>query len=246
MKTRIRKIIAIGVIMATFMSVLLGCDIDKKAVDPILTQLSEKYNKTFVINSLGDRIGKDTATAYVSAEEDSSMRFVVRVNTEGNLEYEEYAYRTVCRQTENLVSDLLKKQNMNGVCYCTFSPFYNDITPGTTPQEYIRAAGTKKLHISLVLENDGNLDVQKLQEVYASLYDELNDLFIASTVCVVSQKDYANLYEHVLLETEPFGAYRLSLYGTNDPIAEVLLVMSENGFRVTEGELQTALSGEVN
>ena len=57
--------------MGTLMAALLGCEtVDKKATEAITNRLSEKYGRSFTVAALGNRIGRDTATAYVFADED--------------------------------------------------------------------------------------------------------------------------------------------------------------------------------
>lgn len=242
--TKRKKWIVMGVLMATFLSLLLGCDIDKRATNPILTRLSEKYGKTFTVTTLGDRIGKNTATAYVCADDDPDMRFTARVDPEGNLVYEDYAFRTVCRQVEDLLAKAFNEQGMDAVSFCRLTPFNNDIEPGTSPVDYIRIAGSETVYISLVIRDNGDLSGESILAAYRDLQHRLNGLRIATTVYVVSPADYDILREPVRMETQSFDAYRLSLYGTKDPIREVILQVTDGNPSRTAAELEALLTGE--
>lgn len=242
--TSIKKWIMLGVCMATFMSLLLGCDIDKKAVNPILTGLSEKYDKVFTVTALGDRIGKNTATAYVIADEDPDMRFTARVDTAGNLVYEDYAARTICRQVEDLVAEVFADQNMKAVSFCEFTPFDNDVTPGTSPSEYIQLKAPRNVFISLVIRDGEAVSGETILSAYRELHDKLNGLSIVTSFYVVTPADFDILYEPVRKETQSFDAYRLSLYGTKDSIREAVLQIADGVFSKTAAEVDSALAKE--
>lgn len=242
--TLIKKWIVLGVCMATIMSLLLGCDIDKKAVSPILAGLSEKYGESFTVTSLGDRIGKNTATAYVIADTDPDMCFTARVDTAGNLVYEDYAARTVCRQVENLVEESFENQNMKAVSFCEFTPFDNDVTPGTSPLEYIRLKTPRNVFVSLVIRDGEAVSGEAILAAYREIYDKLDGLAIVTSFFVVTPADYDILYDHVRMETQSFDAYRLSLYGTKDPIRMVVLQMPDGVSSKTAAEVDAELKKE--
>ena len=128
------KFIIVWVIMAAFMSTICGCDaIDNRAIEPIKSTLSEKYGKSFTVAVLGDRIDKDTATAYVYADEDPTMRFIVRVDKSGEVVYEEYSYRLLCRIVENEIKKTFEKYRIRSECFVTFTPRKNiNVSPNMT------------------------------------------------------------------------------------------------------------------
>ena len=64
MKKRWIRNLIWGIVMGTLMAALLGCEtVDKKATEAITSRLSDKYGRSFTVAALGNRIGRDTATA---------------------------------------------------------------------------------------------------------------------------------------------------------------------------------------
>ena len=60
------KVVILGVIIAALFSSLFGCSMtDNSAVDAVTDELSNKYEKNFVVSDLGNRFNYDTTTMYV-------------------------------------------------------------------------------------------------------------------------------------------------------------------------------------
>lgn len=230
--------------MATLLSMLLGCDIDRRAVNPILTQLSEKYGKTFTVTTLGDRIGKSTATAYVIAEDDPDMRFTARVDTDGHLVFEDYAARTVCRQVEDMVAEAFAVQGIDAVCYVRFTPFDNDIAPGTSPADYIRAKKPEDIFVSLLIRDTGDLSAKAILDTFVKIQEQTAGTRIVSNLHIVSSGDYDCLFERIRMETQAFGTDRLLQYGAKDPVCRVSVQITDGIPSKTVAELEAILLRE--
>jgi hypothetical protein len=123
-----------GMLLVTLMLSLYSCSYfgmtSNRTTEQITTQLSERYGKAFTVSALGDRIGKNTTTAYVFADDDPTMMFTVRSSQEGGeIEFENYAYRKLCREIENVISRIFSEYGFKVSCYATlFGTSIHDVT----------------------------------------------------------------------------------------------------------------------
>lgn len=242
MKKRLIGNLIWGIIMGTLMAALLGCDaVDKKATEAILSQLSGKYGKSFTVAALGNRVGRDTATAYVFADEDPTLRFTVRVNRNGELVFENYAYRTVCRGAEDLVTEAFARQNIEVVCFCRFSPLNNDVTPGISPEEYIETVHPESFGITLVIRDGENVTGENIAKAYETIHDQMGNMDTATGIYVLSAEDYDKVADRIVLETQPFDENRLRSYGVEGSIRKVVFQLTADGSTLTAEEITAAL-----
>lgn len=228
--------------MATFMSTLLGCkEIDDKAVKPIEEGLSKKYGKKFTVSCLGDRIGRDEATAYVYASNDPTMMFVVRVSKDGKIVFENYAYRLVCREVEKTVNSAFSENGLTSECYADFSSCKFDISPGITVNDYIKESGADTVKSAIIVKADNKITGEILKKIYTEIYSQISEITVGFSLFVLSERDYNNICENVKTETQYFGLSRLRLYGLTDNIKNFYAEILNNALSVTVDEINNKL-----
>ncbi len=235
--------------MATFMSALLGCEaIDDKAVKPIEEGLSKKYGKKFTVSCLGDRIGRDTATAYVYANNDPTMMFVVRVSKDGKIVFENYAYRLVCREVEKTVNSAFSENGLTAECYADFSSCKFDISAEITVNGYIKESGADTVKLAIIVKADNKITGEILKKIYTEIYSQISEITVGFSLFVLSERDYNKICENVKTETQHFGLSRLRLYGVADDIKSFYTEISNNALSVTVYEINNKLlkGGNVN
>ncbi|MDR1156873.1 MAG: hypothetical protein LBK75_00990 [Oscillospiraceae bacterium] len=230
-----RRIMIVGVLMATLMSALYGCDaVDKKATEPILTALAAKYGQSFTVYALGDRIGRDTATAYVFSDDDPTLLFTARVSREGTLTFENYAYRKLCRKIENITSDIFAQYGFKASCYATlFGTSADDVTQVEIDlQDYLNETKPEAVSLSIAIE-EHELVIATLEQVYGEIYAELQHTTVGSTLHVLSEADYEAVNQQIQLETQLFDASRLKMFGASGDIREIQLKYDADGLTST-------------
>lgn len=235
--------------MATFMSALLGCKaIDDKAVKPIEEGLSKKYGKKFTVSSLGDRLGRDAATAYVYASNDPTMMFVVRVSKDGKIVFENYAYRLVCRKIEKAVNSAFSENGLTAECYADFSSCKFDISAEITVNDYIKESGADTVKSAIIVKGDDKITGEVLEKIYTEIYSQMSGITVGFSLFVLSERDYNNICEKVKTETQYFGLSRLRLYGVVDNIKNFYAEISKDALSVTADEINSKLlkGGNVN
>lgn len=229
--------------MATFMSALLGCKaVDEKAVKPIEEGLSKKYGKKFTVYSLGDRIGRDTATAYVYADDDPTMAFVVRVSIDGGIVFENYAYRLVCREVEKKINAAFAENKLRAECYADFSCCKFDVPAEITLEDYIRESGADIVKAAIIIKADSKIGGEILEKICRIIYAQMSDMTVGFSLFVLSERDYNGICEKVKRETQYFGLSRLRLYGAADNIRNFYAEISNNVLSVTAEEINDKLS----
>lgn len=229
--------------MATFMSALLGCKaIDDKAVKPIEEGLSKKYGKRFTVSCLGDRIGRDTATAYVYANNDPTMMFVVHVSKDGNIVFENYAYRLVCREVEKTVDSAFSENGLTAECYADFSSCKFDISEEMTVNDYIKESGADTVKSAIIVKADDKITGESLEKIYAEIHSKISEITVGFSLFVLSERDYNKICENVKTETQYFGLPRLRLHGAADDIKNFYAEISNGALSVTADEINNKLS----
>lgn len=233
--------------MATFMSALLGCKaIDDKAVKPIEEGLSKKYGKKFSVSCLGDRIGRDEATAYVYADNDPTMMFVVRVSKDGKIVFENYAYRLICREIEKTVKRTFCKNGLTAECYADFSSCKFDISAKSTVNDYIKESGADTVKAAIIVKADNKITGENLKKIYTEIHSQISGITVGFSLFVLSERDYNSICENVKTETQYFGLPRLRLYGVKDDVKHFYAEISNDVLSATADNNKLLKGGNVN
>ena len=229
--------------MATFMSTILGCDaIDNRAIEPIKSTLSEKYNKSFTVAALGDRIDKDTATAYVYSDDDPTMRFIVRVDKSGEVVYEEYSYRLLCRTVENKIKNAFEKYNIRSECFVTFTPRKNiNVSPNMTFNEFVEVNFPETALASIVVLSDDNLTGENIVNIYAEICDFLENVNFGTSLYALTESDFEIIEEKIRLEVESFDLQQLKYYGASDNIKALFIKVEGKEMPLTYSDIDFEL-----
>lgn len=232
--------------MATFMAALLGCSaIDDRVTAPIKDTLSEKYGKSFTAAAIGDRIDRDTATAYVYADDDPTMRFIVRADKSGKVVYEEYPYRLMCRNVENKINEAFENHGINSECYVTFTPRKNlSVSTDMTIDEFVEVNSPESVLASIIVSSDDNLTGDNILNIYAEICDCLGDVVFASGVYILTESDFNAVKEKIQLEVSSFDRHKLKEYGAGGDIKELLIKASGGKASLTASEIDIELKKE--
>lgn len=244
---RFKFIIAV-VIMAALLSTISGCKIiigpsSTEAIEAIETGLYEKYHKTFTVAAFGNRYNNDTATAYVYADDEPTMRFVARVNNNGELVFEDYLYRCNCRLVENTVNEAFKRYGISTECIAQFSKRNNDAITASI-SEYIKESGSTDIAIAILCKSSENISGKNIKAIYEDLSKEI-DIKFGTVLCVATEQDYDMVSEKIRCDIQLFDAGRVELYGTKDEILEIYVIYDSGRISLTEAQIDEKLSNEV-
>ena len=230
-----------------FLGILLlfsfsACSNRSSLAEEIEKQLFDKYGKEFTVDSIGGRsAGNSTTTAYVYANDDSTMRFVVRISDDMEIQYDEYSYRLVSRQAELLINSIFSKYGMESACYASFTPYNEFFDMNITIDKYIKNYNVRDLFISIVVRDSESVTGENIEKAYKEIHQQLNYLKIANSLFILSSDDYDRVSDKIMRETQSFDSYRISLYGTEDPIKQIILQVNNNNVSKTAYELNTEL-----
>lgn len=239
------KIIIFGVIMAALLSVVSGCKVigTTSSIEAIEKGLYEKYHKTFTVAAFGDRYNKDTATAYVYADDEPTMRFVARVNSNGELVFDDYVYRCNCRFVENTVNEAFKRYDISTECFVDFSNRY-DAAITESISEYIKESGSIDVAVAILCRSSENLSGKNIKTIYENLSKEI-DIKFGTMLYVLTEQDYDLVSEKIRCETQLFDSARVEIYGAKDEILEINVIYDSGGMSLTEAQIDEKLSEEV-
>lgn len=247
MLRKLFKLISLGVIMATLMSVILGCeDIDKRTTEAITQQLSEKYGESFTVSSLGNRIGRDTATAYVIADANPTLRFTVRIDKNGNLVFDDYAYRTVCRKTEEMLQCIFTSVGVEVLSYCNYDRMDTTVSLAVTPLEYMEVTASTFLSVTFIIKDTGTVDASTIIEAIQTFYTNLGSPLLRVNIYALSEEDYSCVYDKVLMETQIFNTHRLESYGAANADRKITFQFSSEGPSIPLRKINEMFDKEAN
>lgn len=222
--------------MPTLTSELFDGDVlDKLATEPIIQSLTEKYNRNFSISALGDRFGGNTATAYVFADNDPTMLFVVKVSTKGEVVYENYSHRLICRKIENVIKAIFEKYDFQIECFIEFDNTDNEIPVDITVDQFLHEICPDFILLSsIIIRASEKLTEDCITRIYKDISSRLSGVTHASTLYVLEPDDYGAVEHRIRTETQLFDAYRLKRYGTKSPIQQI-------NVRATHEELSVSM-----
>lgn len=241
------KYIIVGVFMAAFMSAILGCNaINDRTTKSIKRSLSEKYGKSFTVAELGDRIDNDTATAYVYADDDPTMRFIVRADKEsGEVVYEEYSYRLLCRTVENKINIAFEKYGISSECFVTFTPRKDiNVSPDMTFDEFVKVNSPETALACIVVLSDADLTGENIVNVYAEICSSLENVDLGTGLYALTERDFNTIKEKIRHQVESFGLQDLKFYGANDNINELHIKVEDKKMPLTSSEIDSELGRE--
>ena len=233
--------------MSVFMSGLLGCNaINDSTTKSIKSSLSEKYGKSFTVAELGDRIDRDTATAYVYADDDPTMRFIVRADKEsGEVVYEEYSYRLMCRRVENKINETFAKYGIASECFVTFTPRRNiNVSLNMTYEEFVKGNTLETAITDIVVLSDDDLTGENIVSVYTEICDYLENVDFGSCIYVLTESDFNTVKEKIRHEVESFALQDLKYSGASDNIKELFIKVEDKKMPLTSSKIDSELGRE--
>lgn len=230
---------------AAIMFVIPGCSAAGKnsTVSTIKSDLSEKYGKSFTVAALGDRIDRDTATAYVYADDDPTMRFIVRVDEKsGEVVYEEYPFRLMCRTVENKINKAFEKYGIESECFVTFTPRRNaKASPDMTFDEFIKNNTFETAITDIVVLSDVDLTGENIVNVYTEICDYLGNVDFGTCIYVLTESDFNTLKEKITHQVESFSLQDLKYAGASDNIKELFIKVEDKKMPLTASEIDLEL-----
>lgn len=241
------KYIIVLIVMAVFMSALIGCNaINDRTTKSIKSSLSEKYGKSFTVAELGDRIDRDTATAYVYADDDPTMRFIVRADKEsGEVVYDEYPYRLMCRTVENKINETFAKYGIVSECFVTFTPRRNiNVSLNMTYEEFVKGNTLETAITDIAVLSDVDLTGEKIVNVYTEICDYLENVDFGTCIYVLTESDFNTVKEKIRHEVESFALQDLKYSGASDNIKELFIKVEDKEMPLTSSEIDSELGRE--
>ncbi len=238
------KFIISAVITAAIVFTLSGCNaLNNRYSSHIKSDLSEKYGKSFTVAAVGDRIDRDTATAYVYADDDPTMWFEVRTDNSGTVVFERYAFRLICRNVENKINETFENYGIRSECFVTFSPS-KDIKaePDMTLDEFIEVNSPEDAITSIIVSSGDNLTGENIIKVYTEIGEYLGSVDFGTGIYVLTESDFDTVREQVQHEVVTFGEQDLKYGGASDDIKELHIKIENGELPWTAAEIDSELS----
>lgn len=164
--------------------------------DLLETELEEKYNKDFVISSIGGRNSyTDDTTAYMYAANEPELIFTAKITPKGNVSYDNYAYRLVCRKAENVVNDVFERFDISSECFATFDVKNSNISTDLSINEYIEQEKPDILRFALTATSEREITGDILKGVYEGISVEIPNVTLGFSLYVLESEDYKNISE---------------------------------------------------
>lgn len=237
------KIIVFGII--TTIS-LTGCSITGRSASSSITrELKEKWGKDFTVEALGDRWYTDSATAYVYANDDPSMRFSVIVGDDGEVRLDQYSFRLVCRKVEDKINSAFKAEGINSECFVDFNKWDYGVSQTCSIQEYIERSKATDISAAVICEDTGSITGKQLSRVCNAVSSQIDGVEIIFAIHVLSESDYSLLKDYVRREVDYFNIDNLRNNDASDPIRKITIKSEAGVSDKSNTEIDEALSNPV-
>ena len=232
--------------MASIISLIPGCGLSsKRAVNQIENYLNEKYGKEFTVSSIGDRMYRNTATSFVYANDDPSMQFVVMVDSDGKVVYDQYSFRMVCRKVENTINEAFEKEGINSECFIDFNKWIYDLPLDCSIEDYVLNSGADVISAAVICEKKDNISGEELSKVCSTISSEINGVKIAYSIYLITENDFDKVHDTVKKQTKFYDIDLLRLYGANDPVSLTRIKAIDGTTDKSNAEIDEDISKEV-
>lgn len=232
--------------MASIISLIPGCGLSsKKAVNQIENYLNEKYNKEFTVSAIGDRMYKNTATTIVYSDDDPSMQFVVIINSDGKVVYDQYSFRLVCRKVEDKINESFEKAGIKSECFIDFNKWVYDLPANCSIEDYISSSEADTIAAAVICEKQDNISGEKLSEVCSNISSEINSVKIAYSIYLLTESDFDKVHNTVKQQIKFFDISLLKLYGANDSVSLTRIKALDGMIDKSSTEIDDDISKEV-
>lgn len=240
----IKKII-LGVIMASFMSVVSGCTLAiQTAANDIELNLKNKYGTDFTVYALGDRLDRETSTAYVYPNEDDSLRFFVNAKGNGDIVYDDYSYRMVCRKVENLVNEKFYEEKLKTECFADFIDCSSNTEKDISVEEFVKRNNSHCLKIVIVIAENPDICGSLLCKVYENICKDLPLITVKFSLFILSEDNARVVLPNARNEVTIFGADRIKKMGADKPFVNLLVDMKDGMLSKSAEEIDSIIKEE--
>jgi hypothetical protein len=208
----------------------------------ILNALDEKYEETFTIIAIGDRLGTDTITAYCQSSDEYNTVFEAKVKDDGTNLTDNYIPRKLSSRVEKIIVNIFGQKNVsvaakvdiNGVDYNSItnsnqklSSFISDFSPSSFTADLVFKDG-------FVSQSDAT---QIIESSFKEIYSEIGNTKFATELNFVKDSEFSKLRENMKkapsVSSGWFGDYEI----TNS----LLLSIDNNILSLTTTELDNKL-----
>lgn len=240
----IKKFI-LGVIMASIMSVLSGCTLAiQTAANDIEISLKNKYDTDFTVYALGDRFDRETSTAYAYPNEDDSLRFFVNAKGNGDIVYDDYPYRMVCRKVENLVNKKFSEEELVTECFADFVDCSSNTQFDITVEEFVERNNSNCIKIVIVTAENPDICGSLLCNVYENICKNLPKITVKFSLFILSEDNAKVVLPNARNEVTIFGADRIKILGADKPFINLLVEMKDGMLSKTVEEIDSIIKEE--
>lgn len=191
--------------MAALISGLPGCGIiNDTQANAVTKGLTDKYHKDFVVTAIGNRYNYETTTAYAYAADDPTTQFVVRLNSNNEIEFDNYAHRNVCSKMRKLVCDTFSEYGIDSICVAETSHCKFDVSLDISISEYINVTGSDTMKAAILAKLDDNVNAQNLEKIYEKIGSQFPQITVGFNLYTVSNEDYEKIYGKIEARSEYF------------------------------------------
>lgn len=242
------KHVSLFILMISLVFIVSGCGLSSgKAVSQIEDYLEDKYNKEFTVSAIGNRMYRDTATSIVYANDDPSMQFIVIINSEGKVVYDQYTFRRVCRKVEDEINESFEKAGIKSECFIDFNKWVYDLSVDCSIEDYIFSSSADTIAAAIICENKNQISVEELSEICSTISSEISDITIASSIYLLTESDFSKVQNTVRTGTKYFDTDILKLYGAVDTISKVRIKTLNGILDASSVEIDAGLAaGDIN
>ena len=193
---------------------------NRNSANSIEQNLQVKYGESFTVTHIGDRLGRDTVTAYAHPSNDSSLVFTVQASSFGEIISDGYSYRFLCRKVENITENSFSTEGLSTACIAEFIGCPSNTDKSISVEDFVQQYKPNRVKIAIVVEKDDNLSGGALSTAITDVCHNLPDINMVFSIFCISPND-TDVLQGVRKEPFIFGEDRLEQLGADSPIVEI-------------------------
>ena len=161
-------------------------------VDTTKTYLSNKYNKEFTVQRIGNRYGSDeddVATLYCTPKDINDFVFSVKYDLDKEECKDNFLYRKVCYELESKINEILKESNISAITRTDIIK-KNTLDEDISLKDFIEKYTACNFLTYVILDDNAKSNLVK--EAYKKILNEYPDIKINSYIYTAEKDEFEN------------------------------------------------------
>lgn len=162
------------------------------------------------------------------------------MNSNGEIVFENYAYRKVCSKVRKIICDIFSEYNLEAVCVAEFSKYNYDISAEASIKEYIETSEADIVKAAIAVKSDEILTGEILEKIYTDIGNQIPEIPVGFSMYILPEEDYTKVFKEIENRTSYFAIGDIRAYGVTS-ITDFYVEINDGQLSETITEIKEAL-----